>query len=1101
MDGEKTTRPSPLSLSLSLPPPTSPSLPLSLHTPPHSKQALVPCYTEALEIVAETVWALHTARVPPGCTVTVWLLDDGRDPAKRDWVASLGTPRVRYASGRARPAGELNGKAGNLNDALVRLYPPGTPVPHTDVVALFDCDQVADPAFFERTLPRLGDDPRVALVLTPQRFGNVDAASDMFNHANAHFWEAVLPGMAAWGLVVCTGSNLLLRADALCDVGGFPGRSVTEDHLLGMELKAAGYEMRYVPEYLASGEAPDQGAIFRQRSRWAKGHLAAALSRADCPLLNPRLPWVARALYASGAVSYLATALTSPLLAFAPAIALKWGVSPGGLTPAVARAAVPYAVLLHAVSFCLPAPPTSLRGLWFNLLSGHLLWWTYAKAALNAGLRAVGLKRPAKFKTTVKTGVLTAPGGTPRGAGVPGSPRSARAAPAAVAAGTGPFADGGAAALGRDPRSDGSLDRLITMPELLRTLTVAGGGRPGWNVEVSSGGRGLPAAADALAPAETKPSPSRRAGGSTSTAPHPVDDAFSALVFHTSLRWGAVRDLWAPGAALAAALYAVASGAARLAAGTPHTITLIATLWAAVAAIPPLLLFTYVGGLRGRRLGGCATGGGWAALLLAASAIGSAAALAPADYDFREVLSKAYLFYDAQRSGRLPKNHRVAWRGDSALLDRGPTGQDLTGGFYDAGDHLKSAMSMGVAASTLAWGLLEFPAAHAAAGQAGIAAGHVRWAAEWLIKAHLSDNELVGQAGDFGIDHAFWGRPEDLDGQVKKGEMRRPAYVINATHPGSDIAAEASAALSGAAKVFERSDPTFARKCLEHAKSLYRFAKTHRGLAGESVPQLALIYNSTAYRDDLAWAASWLALATGEPAYATEAAAWLEEAWAAEKERWYYIVSNWNNMAWAAQLLLARLTSNPAYVKGTKGFLDSWRLGKHVHYSRKGLAFADDWATLRNSANAALLALVYAKHVGPRAGAPYECWALSQLRYMLGDSGRSYLVGFGARFPTQPHQRAASCPSPPAGCNYLQLHSPDPNPHVLVGALVGGPYRNDTFPDDRQNYAKSEVGIEYNAGFTAAAAGAAEAPTPWAACMQGGGLANVVPKKLRRRGV
>jgi hypothetical protein len=559
--------------------------------------------------------------------------------------------------------------------------------------------------------------------------------------------------------------------------------------------------------------------------------------------------------------------------------------------------------------------------------------------------------------------------------------------------------------------------------------------------------------------------------------------------------------LWAPGAALAAALYALGSGLARMAAGTPHAVTLIATLWAAVAALPPVLLFAYVAGVRGHKLGAAASGSGWLALLLAIGAIGSAAALAPADYDFREVLSKAYLFYDAQRSGRLGKHNRVKWRGDSALLDVGPKGQDMTGGFYDAGDHLKSAMSMGVAASTLAWGLLEFPAAHERAGQAGAAAGHVRWAADWLLKAHVADDELVAQVGDFGVDHSFWGRPEDLDGQVRNKEMVRPAFLINATHPGSDIAGQAAAALAAAAKVFERSDPTYARKCLEHAKALYRFAKRHRGLAGQSVPQLALIYNSTAYRDDLAWAAAWLALATGEPVYATEAGAWLEEAWKAEKERWYYIVSNWNNMAWSAQLLLARLTDNPTYLKGTRDFLDSWRLGKHVRYSRRGLAFADDWATLRNSANAALLGLIYAKHVGPRAGAPYECWALSQLRYMLGDSGRSYVVGYGKRFPTQPHQRAASCPDPPAGCNYLQLHSPLPNPHVLVGALVGGPYRNDSFPDDRQNYAKSEVGIESNAGFTAAAAGAAEAPTPWSACMQGGGLANVVPKKLHRRGV
>lgn len=43
------------------------------------------------------------------------------------------------------------------------------------------------------------------------------------------------------------------------------------------------------------------------------------------------------------------------------------------------------------------------------------------------------------------------------------------------------------------------------------------------------------------------------------------------------------------------------------------------------------------------------------------------------------------LFYDAQRSGKLPPDHRVAWRGDSALQDASPSGADLSGGWYDAG--------------------------------------------------------------------------------------------------------------------------------------------------------------------------------------------------------------------------------------------------------------------------------------------------------------------------------------------------------------------------------------------------------------------------------
>ena len=51
------------------------------------------------------------------------------------------------------------------------------------------------------------------------RFANVDDAADVFNHSNRHFWEAMIPGLTAWGMVVCTGTNLVLRADALARVG------------------------------------------------------------------------------------------------------------------------------------------------------------------------------------------------------------------------------------------------------------------------------------------------------------------------------------------------------------------------------------------------------------------------------------------------------------------------------------------------------------------------------------------------------------------------------------------------------------------------------------------------------------------------------------------------------------------------------------------------------------------------------------------------------------------------------------------------------------------------------------------------------------------
>ena len=52
-------------------------------------------------------------------------------------------------------------------------------------------------------------------------------------------------------------------------------------------------------------------------------------------------------------------------------------------------------------------------------------------------------------------------------------------------------------------------------------------------------------------------------------------------------------------------------------------------------------------------------------------------------YNYGEVIGKSILFYEAQRSGNLPDDNRVSWRGDSALADGQEHGLDLRGGWYD----------------------------------------------------------------------------------------------------------------------------------------------------------------------------------------------------------------------------------------------------------------------------------------------------------------------------------------------------------------------------------------------------------------------------------
>ena len=67
------------------------------------------------------------------------------------------------------------------------------------------------------------------------------------------------------------GTNFLVRAQAIMEVGGSPMYTMTEDYALGMELKKFGWHCRYVQEYLAIGEAPHEVRnMYQQRSRWTK---------------------------------------------------------------------------------------------------------------------------------------------------------------------------------------------------------------------------------------------------------------------------------------------------------------------------------------------------------------------------------------------------------------------------------------------------------------------------------------------------------------------------------------------------------------------------------------------------------------------------------------------------------------------------------------------------------------------------------------------------------------------------------------------------------------------------------------------------------------
>merc|ERR1712176_1160524 len=96
--------------------------------------------------------------------------------------------------------------------------------------------------------------------------------------------------------------------------------------------------------------------------------------------------------------------------------------------------------------------------------------------------------------------------------------------------------------------------------------------------------------------------------------------------------------------------------------------------------------------------------------------------------------------------------------------------------------------------------------------------------------------------------------------------------------------------------------------------------------------------------------------------------------------------------------------------------------------------------------------------------------------YVLGTNplSQSYVVGYGDNYPVRPHHKAATCPAWGLPCSWNEFGFSGENPHILYGAVVGGPSQTDQYNDDRQDYFSNEVTTDYNSGFTTLVAGLKE---------------------------
>lgn len=426
------------------------------------------------------------------------------------------------------------------------------------------------------------------------------------------------------------------------------------------------------------------------------------------------------------------------------------------------------------------------------------------------------------------------------------------------------------------------------------------------------------------------------------------------------------------------------------------------------------------------------------------------------DFNYGEALQKAILFYDLQRSGDLPEQTRCNWRGDSGLEDGSDAGIDLTGGFYDAGDHVKFNLPMAYTGTMLSWSLFEDYESYKESGQTDYILDNIKWVNDYLIKCHPEDNVYYYQIGDGSLDHAWWGPCEVM-------QMERPSFKVDEKNPGSAVTAEAAASLAACSKVYKQIDEKYSDECLSHSKSLFEFAE--KTMSDEGYTAANGYYNSwSGFYDELAWASVWLYIATDKDEYLKKSEEYVEKA-----EGNYKWAQCWDDVYTGTCLLLAKYSEDKKYGQLLEKNLDYWTDGfdgEKITYSPDGLAWLDQWGSLRYATTEAFLAGIYSECSACPDNKKQKYWdfAVSQVNYALGSTGRSFVVGFGENPPKNPHHRTAHC-------SYSNnMNEPEEEVHTLYGALVGGPDSSGKYEDKITNYTVNEVACDYNAGFVGALA-------------------------------
>lgn len=384
-----------------------------------------------------------------------------------------------------------------------------------------------------------------------------------------------------------------------------------------------------------------------------------------------------------------------------------------------------------------------------------------------------------------------------------------------------------------------------------------------------------------------------------------------------------------------------------------------------------------------------------------------------ADFNYAEALQKSVYFYEAQQSGRLSPLNRVPWRGPACLTDGADLGRDLSGGWFDAGDHWTANLTMSFAAMTLAWSAVEHPETWEQTGQMEELLAGLIHVNDYFLRCVLNPecadpatdlDVVIGCGGREGVEeprvHSMWAPAE-----VAHMLTLRPTFRVNRTVPAGDIPGAMAAAMAASSMVIRahgarlEGTPGFesfrarelADRLLDRAEKLTRFARANAGpVFAEGLSQeeqerirrarsLALRSDGqvvvTGYRadpfDKIVAAASWIQRArrardpqTGDEWFRFALEVYVKEYQAESNHDWWKDFGAGNFGKLAAFNLMRLAPTDERFHAELQLYCT-----RFLEYRQTpgGLRlrewFAHEYGSLRHANNAAAIVLYYSDHV------------------------------------------------------------------------------------------------------------------------------------------